>query len=87
MKWSDYDLKLREWCIKNNKPVPERPEAEYKVKWSQPVFNGQSFTAKRDYKDWGKNYQPLVKFEGCKDYWGAVRKKAAKHLDILCELY
>jgi len=73
MKWSQYDLNLREWCIKNNKPIPGKPEVYY---GSEPSG---------DYSIWGKNYQPLVRFKDCKDgeYWDKVHEAASKNLDKL----
>lgn len=79
MKWSEYDLRLREWCKKKGRPIPGKPEAEYQVDWNaNKFFNGTP----KEYVTWGSNYKPLVKLENCKtDYWEEVRRKAAINLD------
>jgi len=84
VKWSLYDLDLRQWCIDNKKPIPGKPEAEYEV--VAPYFNGITFSAGRDYKVWGKNAQVAVRLKDCsssEDYWIKVRINAAKNLDKL----
>lgn len=88
--WSDYDLRLRQWCIDHGRPIPGKPERMYDVNWNIPVYQGKWFTGKRDYKAWGKNLQVahhLNDFETAEDYWAAVKKTAAENLDKLhCEL-
>lgn len=90
MKWSEYDLRLRAECIRLGKPIPGKPEADYDVKWQQPVFNGIHFTPGRDYSKWGKNLQVAVRLDDCEsaeDYWKKVRINAARNLDKLKKVY
>lgn len=85
MKWSKYDLDLRQWCIDNGKPIPGKPEAYYGVDWkANPFFNG----IPKEYKKWGSNLQVAVRVDDCsstEDYWNKVRIAAAKNLDKLVE--
>lgn len=93
MKWSKYDLDLREWCIRLDKPIPGKPEAYYEVKTHigsdgkvkyQPAFNGIAFSGVRDYTSWGKNLQVDVRlndYDTAEEYWEAVSNNAAKNLD------
>lgn len=84
MKWSKYDLDLRELCIKRNKPIPGKPEAEYAVNWSIPLYRDADSV--KNIKEWGKNVQVDVKFRdylSLEDYWEAVRSNAAKNLTKL----
>ena len=83
MKWSEYDLLLRAWCLKHDKPIPGRPEAEYGVNWTSNPFNNGT---PREYKTWGSSLQVLVRLSDCssaEDYWEKVRAKAAENLDKL----
>lgn len=87
MKWSEYDLRLREECIRLGKPVPGKPETMYEVNWkTNPFFNG----VPKEYKTWGTNLQVAVRLNDCssaEDYWSKVRINAAKNLDAMCSRY